>query len=62
MSWRRENPRFREAWETRQTSRYTPLGPGDEATWPPYSGDPNDPRHVDDPDYEEEEAEDEDYD
>ena len=22
-------------------------GPGDEATWPPYSGHPNDPRYVD---------------
>lgn len=27
---------------------YTPYGPGDEATWPPYSGHPNDPRDPDD--------------
>lgn len=29
-------------------------GPGDEATWPPYSGHPNDPRNpgIDDDDYE----------
>jgi hypothetical protein len=24
--------------------RYTPYGPGDDATWPAYDGDPNDPR------------------
>lgn len=28
-------------------SAYTSLGPGDEATWPPYSGNPNDPRAPD---------------
>jgi hypothetical protein len=27
---------------------YTTLGPGDEATWPPFAGHPNDPRHSDD--------------
>jgi hypothetical protein len=25
-------------------SRYTSYGPGDECTWPAYSGNPNDPR------------------
>lgn len=30
--------------------RYTTLGPGDAATWPPYSGHPGDPRAPDDVD------------
>lgn len=35
-----------------EMSRYTQYGPGDEITWPPYSGNPNDPRHEDDDEHE----------
>jgi hypothetical protein len=42
-------------------SRYTNYGFGDPATWPPFSGNPNDPRAPDDVDEEEyDEMEDED--
>lgn len=42
-----------------EMSRYTQYGPGDEITWPPYSGNPNDPRHEDD--FDEDEIERSDY-
>jgi len=31
-------------------NKFTKFGPGDEATWPPFAGHPNDPRAPDDGD------------